>query len=169
MEIRRLTPADAAAYQTLRLKGLREEPTAFASSYEEEQAYPLSKYEGWLAAPPDRGAFGAFDGDELVGIVTIGRESHRHLAHKALIMGMYVRGDRQGRGIGRALLQATLDLARSVAEIRQVNIIANAGNGPAQKLYESLGFRAYGREPRSMRIHGEWHDEVLMSLDLGKE
>ncbi|HEY6985908.1 MAG TPA: GNAT family N-acetyltransferase, partial [Rhodanobacteraceae bacterium] len=92
-----------------------------------------------------------------------------HLAHKALIMGMYVRGDRQGRGIGRMLLQEVIALARSVTEIRQVNIIANAANGPAQKLYESLGFRAYGRELRSMRIHGEWYDEVLMSLDLGKD
>ncbi|HEY6985886.1 MAG TPA: GNAT family N-acetyltransferase, partial [Rhodanobacteraceae bacterium] len=148
MEIRRLTTADAAAYQALRLKGLCEEPTAFASSYEEERAYPLSKYEEWLGVPPDRGAIGAFDGEELVGIVTLGRESHRHLAHKALIMGMYVRGDRQGRGIGRMLLQQVIDLARSVAEIRQVNIIANAANAPAQKLYESLGFRAYGRELR---------------------
>lgn len=162
-------PADAAAYRMLRLTGLREEPTAFASSYEEEQAYPLSKYEGWLAAPPDRGAFGAFEGEELVGIVTLGRESHRHLAHKAQIMGMYVRGDRRGWGIGRALLEKALDLARSVLEIRQVNVTSNAANGAARKLYESVGFCAFGHEPRSMRIDGEWHDEVLMRLDLGKD
>ena len=55
MEIRRLTPADVMAYRTLRLEGLREAPAAFAASYDEEAAFPLATYEGWLGAPPDRG------------------------------------------------------------------------------------------------------------------
>src|SRR2546429_9401473 len=36
MQIRNLGPADAAAFQALRLRGLLECPTSFASSYEEE-------------------------------------------------------------------------------------------------------------------------------------
>ena len=167
MEIRRLTRADAAAYRALRLAGLRDEPTAFAASYEEELALPLSTYEDRLGGPSDRGTFGAFDDGVLVGIVTLGRESRRKLAHKAHILGMYVQSDQRGRGIARALLASALDLARSVAEIRQVNVTANAANVAARKLYASAGFRAFGHEPRSMRIDGEWHDEVHMRLDLG--
>jgi hypothetical protein len=75
IEIRRLTSADAAAYQMVRLAGLQEMPTAFAASYEEERGWSLSTYEQRLDAKADRGTFGAFDGPKLVGIVTLGRES----------------------------------------------------------------------------------------------
>lgn len=87
MDVRRLSPADAAAYQAIRLAGLREAPSAFAASYEEESSLPLSTYQERLAALPDRGSFGAFDGQNLVGIVTLGRESKSRLLHKAHIWG----------------------------------------------------------------------------------
>src|SRR5690348_10794466 len=132
MEIRRLTPADVAVYRALRLAGLREAPTAFAASYEEEAAFPLSTYEGWLGAPPDRGTLGAFDGDALVGIVTLGRETRHKLAHKAHILGMYVHRDCRHRGIARALLAGALELARAAGDVRQVNVLANAANDAAR-------------------------------------
>ena len=40
--IRQLTPADAAAFQALRLRSLRESPEAFGSSYDEEVSRPLT-------------------------------------------------------------------------------------------------------------------------------
>ena len=166
MEIRRLTPADVTAYRALRLEGLREAPTAFAASYDEEVAFPSSVYEGWLGAPPDRGTLGAFEDDELVGIATLGRESRSKLAHKAHILGMYVRADCRGRGIAGALLASAIALARMTAAIRQINVSANAANAAARRLYATAGFREFGLEPRSLQIDGEWHDEVHMRLDL---
>ena len=41
METRILLAADAAAFQALRLEGLRDSPTAFTSSYQEECDLPL--------------------------------------------------------------------------------------------------------------------------------
>jgi hypothetical protein len=35
---------------------------------------------------------------------------------------------------------------------------------PAKKLYEALGFEAYGVEPRSLKIGTEYVDDVLMIL-----
>lgn len=166
MDIRHLTPADVTAYRALRLEGLREAPTAFAASYDEEVAFPLSIYEGWLGAPPDRGTLGAFDGDALVGIATLGRESRSKLAHKAHILGMYVRADCRGRGIAAALLSSAIALARATAAIRQINVTANAGNAAARRLYVAAGFREFGLEPRSLQIDGAWYDEVHMRLDL---
>ncbi len=167
MDIRRLTPADVTLYRALRLEGLREAPTAFAASYDEEAAFPLSTYEGRLGAPPDRGTLGAFDGDALVGIVTLGREHRQKLAHKAHILGMYVRAERRGCGIGANLLAGAIALARSTPAIRQVNVSVNATNAPARRLYAAAGFREFGLELRSLRIDGAWHDEVHMCLDLG--
>jgi len=70
------------------------------------------------------------------------------------------------RGIARALLAGALDLAHSAGDVRQVNVLANAENDAARRLYAAAGFEVFGHEPRSMRIDGAWHDEVHMRLDL---
>jgi hypothetical protein len=53
MHIRRLTPADAAIFQALRLVALQDEPLGFSSSYDEEKDFPASTIEGRLAIKPD--------------------------------------------------------------------------------------------------------------------
>jgi RimJ/RimL family protein N-acetyltransferase len=166
MHIRRLTPADASAFQALRLAALLEAPSAFGSSYEEEKDFLASTIEGRLAVQADRGPFGAFENETLIGLVGLGRESHNKLSHKALIWGMYVTPEARGKGIGRALLLEALSLARSVPEIKQVNLCVNASDASAIRLYESVGFKSFGREPGAMLIDGKLHDEIHMYLRL---
>lgn len=166
MLVRRLTPADASIYQALRLAGLREVPTAFGSSYEEEKSYALSTFSDWLAVKPDRGSFGAFEGDSLIGIAGLGRENMKKLSHKVFVWGMYVAPDKRRNGVGRALLLEAIAFANSISEVWQVNISVNANNKGAFHLYESAGFRQFGREPGAMFINGELHDEIHMSLRL---
>ena len=56
MEIRRLGPQDTAEYQALRLRGLRECPEAFGSTYEEDAQLSLDVVAARLqAAVPPRG------------------------------------------------------------------------------------------------------------------
>jgi RimJ/RimL family protein N-acetyltransferase len=164
MHICRLTPDDAAAFQALRLAALQEAPSAFGSSFEEESNFPPSVIEGRLAIKSDRGPFGAFEGEELVGLVALGREDMKKLAHKALLGGMYVKPEHRGKGIGKALLGEALSLARSVPEVVQVNLCVNAANTDAIQLYEAAGFKVFGREPGAMYINGEFHDELHMYL-----
>ncbi|MDE2117655.1 MAG: GNAT family N-acetyltransferase, partial [Betaproteobacteria bacterium] len=90
MNIRRLAPSDADAFHALRLAALQNEPSAFGSSYEEEKDFPRITVESRLVENTDRGVFGAFEGDKLIGLVALGRESRIKLAHKAMIWGMYV-------------------------------------------------------------------------------
>jgi RimJ/RimL family protein N-acetyltransferase len=42
----------------------------------------------------------------------------------------------------------------------------NAENPRALALYASLGFTAYGREPRTLCVDGVFYDEILMALTL---
>ena len=165
--VRKLTSADAAAFQALRLQGLRECPSAFASSYEEECELPLSVVSERLEPRGDRAVFGAFLDQALVGVLGLARESHRKLAHKAYLWGMYVDPAHRKGGVGRALVAEALSSASSEMQVRQVNLGANARNDAAIALYEAMGFTAYGREPCFMLVDGVAHDEIHMVRVLG--
>ncbi|MFD2453846.1 GNAT family N-acetyltransferase [Ideonella paludis] len=91
VRIRRLTPADAAAFQALRLAGLQREPSAFGSSFEEECNETLDAVAQRLAPSPDNAVFGAFDAaGALLGVVGLGRERMLKLRHKGILWGMVV-------------------------------------------------------------------------------
>jgi len=159
MTVRRLTPADAAAFQALRLRGLAEDAAAFASSYEEECDRPIATIEAQLAAKPDGAIFGAFEGDTLGGVVGLQREGMRKLAHKGVLWGMYVAPEGRGAGTGRRLVEAALDHAWTQLQLAQVNLSALASNQAALRLYRSMGFEVFGTERGSLRIGDRFHDE----------
>ena len=162
VHVRKLTTADAQPFHALRLAALQESPSAYGSSHEEESAFTAAQVESRLAEHPDRGVFGAFDGDVLVGLVALGREGMRKLRHKGMVFGMYVIPALRGQGIGRALLNEVIDLAASVPELRQLNLSVNANNAAAIALYESCGFQIFGREVGALLCDGTLHDELHM-------
>ena len=53
----------------------------------------------------------------------------------------------RGRGIGRQLLQGVVDAART-ADVRHVYLEVRESNARAITLYESAGFRVFGRRKR---------------------
>jgi ribosomal protein S18 acetylase RimI-like enzyme len=160
--VRRLDPADAQRLQALRLSGLKELPEAFASSYEDEREKSVADVATTLVATPDRAVFGAFDGDELVGTIGMRRETLRKLSHKAIVNALYVVSSQRGRGIGRLLFDAVFAHAREQDGLRQLLLIASAGNATAIRLYESVGFRVYGTEPDALQVDGVFSDDVHM-------
>lgn len=162
MQVRPILPAEARAFQTLRLEALRECPSAFASSLEEECDTPMAVIADRLTPGPDRCVLGAFHESGLIGMVGIQRERERKLSHKAFIWGMYVAPSARHAGAGRALVQAALAHAASMPGVRQVNLGVNAANVPAIALYRSMGFTSFGVERGFLLLNGELHDEILM-------
>ncbi len=159
MLIRRLVPSDALAFQTLRLAAMRDSPSAFSASYDEERQTPLATIETNLGV---RNLFGAFDGDELVGMVGAGRETAPKLQHKGYIRSMYVAAAQRGKGLGKQLLEHALAFAANMEGLHQVTLVVTDGNAPAIALYESMGFIVYGNEPRALFVDGKYYDNVLM-------
>jgi RimJ/RimL family protein N-acetyltransferase len=166
MNFRQITPQDAPQFQRLRLLGLRDEPSAFASSYEEEKDRALAVIEAQLVESPSSAIFGAFANDALIGVVALGREGMRKLAHKGYIWGMFVAAPSRQQGVARRLMLEAIAMARTVPDLRQLNLGVNANNNAAIRLYESLGFKAFGHESGAMLVDGVLHDEVHMSLRL---
>jgi RimJ/RimL family protein N-acetyltransferase len=161
IEVRRLTPADAAEYREIRLAGLKKSPEAFGSTFETESLKPLSSFAERLRSSA---VFGAFRGAELLGIAGFAFHEGVKEAHKGLLWGMYVRPNVRKAGVGRQLVDAVIDFARQHVEILQLRVVSD--NEPARRLYARLGFVEYGLEKDSLKQDGRYYDEILMALDL---
>jgi len=164
--LRRLAPADAAAYRALRLRGLREHADAFTSSYEEDHAKPLATTEARLAPDSDDMVWGAFSGAALAGVVGLGREARAKNRHKAVVFGMYVAPEHSGNGVGTALLARVIEAARTCPGIEQLVLTVTDGNARARGLYETAGFRSFGVEPRAIRVGDRYYGKQHMILFL---
>ena len=163
MKTRLLTAVDAAAYQSLRLEGLREAPSAFTASHEDESSTALAEIARRLSPGSGRIYLGVFDGEELVAIARVDRDSSPKQSHRAHIRGVYVSSNHRGKGAARKLMEYALDCAASLQGVTHVNLAVTAGNEPAQKLYESLGFKAWGYEPAALIVDGAVYDEIPMA------
>ena len=165
MEIRTLTEDDAAVYRVLRLEALQTNPEAFGSSYEETVARPLSATAERLR-DPDAFTLGAFEGDALIGTVTLVRDQGLKMRHRANIYAMYVTPAARGRGVGRALMEEAIRRARQVPGLEQLHLAVVSSNTAARALYDTLGFVVYGRDPRTLKIGDRYFDEDMMVLRL---
>jgi ribosomal protein S18 acetylase RimI-like enzyme len=162
MIIKRLSSADATAYRRLRLRGLRESPAAFGSSYSEEVKRPLKAFAARLEPSADRWVFGAFVGGRLIGVVTLIREEKKKERHKASIYGMYVDPKVRQQGIGAQLIARVMATARRMRGLKQIRLGVVESNRPARRLYENAGFEVYGRERDALLVAGRFHAELLL-------
>lgn len=168
--VRLLGANDAAAYQSLRLRGLREHPEAFTSSAEQEADKPLDWSRRRLATDSTRPHdffLGAFRGDDLCGVVGLQGRYRPKERHNATLVGMIVPPECAGQGIGRALVEALVQHARRLPSLEQIDLTVTAGNERARSLYERGGFSVVGVLARAIKVDGHYHDKLQMQLRLG--
>ena len=162
--IRILTAADAPAFLALRQRSLRDHPEAYHSAAEEWDV-PVAHAKARIA---ENLVFGGFSNGVLVGIVTLAlaARSGRKLRHKVEIWNVYVDPAQRGTGLARRLMQDAIAEARRRG-LAAIVLSVSAGNMPALRLYEGLGFRVFGVETDAVRLpDGRSFDDVLMQLDL---
>jgi acetyltransferase len=93
----------------------------------------------------DRILLAAFDADELVGAVQLSRAEAGNGRHRAEVQRLVVRGDRRGRGVGRALMEAVVDEARKRG-LKLLWLTTHADT-TADRVYERLGWSRAGVIP----------------------
>lgn len=168
-EIRPFTPDDTDTFISLRRKALQGNPLAFGASLQDDKTLSSEFLRTSLADPQTSVIVGLFDGADLVGMVGVVRATQVKRRHRAGIWGMYVSPRARGRGAGRRLLKAAIEVARAWAGVEQVHLSVTETSVEAWRLYESAGFREWGREPRSVLWEGRYVEEIHMVLELSED
>ena len=76
-------------------------------------------------------------------------------------VGLGLRPDLIGHGLGEAVIRAELEYAREEWRPETFRLFVTIWNERAIRLYERLGFRKVGRERRTLPFHGE-HEFLRM-------
>jgi ribosomal protein S18 acetylase RimI-like enzyme len=163
-QIRLLTPDDAPRYRDIRLEGLQQDPEAFASTFEQESAMPLSGFEERIVKG---NVFGAFARGELLGVAGYWPQNGVKVSHKATLWGMYVRQTARKLGLGWHLVEAVVSHATGRVELLQLGVASD--NEAACRLYRKAGFSEYGREMKALKQDGRYFDEILMVRFLARD
>lgn len=99
-------------------------------------------------------------------MVTLMFEQKEKLKHKAHLVAMYVKPEYRKKGVAKGLIHKAVNTARRLKYIVQIQLAVTSENEPAKRLYESMGFEAYGIEKRSLQVGHQFYDDILMVLNL---
>jgi ribosomal protein S18 acetylase RimI-like enzyme len=130
---------DVAPLREQRLRALREDPGAFAETYEQARDRPLDDWASWIA-DASRVIVVAIDGERWVGMVAC-----RLLGEASTwLTALWVEPAARGAGIGRRLIEAAAEWAEERGRAA-VELSVTTNNRAAAALYARAGFAETGR------------------------
>lgn len=160
VEIRRAEPSDARA-----IKQIYECKNAYSSTL--QLPHPsLTLWEKRTTDVPDNVfIYVALVDGEIVG--NLGFEvctspRRRHVAS----LGMGVKDDVQGRGVGSALLATVIDLADNWLNLKRIELTVYSDNDRAINLYKKFGFAVEGESKAYAFRNGEYVSAYHMARVL---
>ncbi|HVK31558.1 MAG TPA: GNAT family protein [Burkholderiaceae bacterium] len=168
LTLRELGSADLDAYKALRDHALAHHEEAFTSDAATEATRSALSYASRLGRGDAGESFtlGAFRGDRLVGAISCERDPRSKVRHVGHVIGTMVQAQEQGRGVGKALLDALITRASADDELHQLTLTVTAGNGAAERLYARAGFVHFGTLPRAIQVKGRFLDKHHLMLSL---
>jgi ribosomal protein S18 acetylase RimI-like enzyme len=120
------------------------------------------------AARGERIILGAFEGENLIGTVTLLLDCPPNQPHRAEIAKMMTRISHRGRGVATALMHAAERLA--IERARTLLVLDTATDGGAAALYERLGFTLTGEIPDyALKPHGGLSGTLIYWKRLGEK
>lgn len=124
----------------------------------------VAQWRSRLADPPDGlWSLVACVDAEVVGNLGVetfpNRPRRRHVGQ----LGMAVRDDWQGKGVGTALMHAALDLADQWLNLERLELEVYTDNEAALRLYQRFGFTIEGTLERFAFRDGRYVDAYMMA------
>jgi ribosomal protein S18 acetylase RimI-like enzyme len=139
-----ITPATALIFKAVRLRALKDSPTAFGATYAKESQLTdddwVKRAERWNG---ERAAgFIAMDGETACGMVCSFLDEED--ATRAHLIAMWAAPTHRRQGLGCRLVTEVLDWARCRGAHTML-LMVTSSNEPAMRFYERLGFTRTGR------------------------
>lgn len=163
--IRKLCPTDLDAFIRIRRESFQNAPLSFEQ--DGDTIFQPTVVMKQLEQTAHQFILGYFNEQaELCGIMGFNRYDVEKRKHRSYIWGVYLRESERGKGVAKQMLNIVLTEARAQEGLERIILnVSNHAKG-AQKLYKSVGFVEFGREPSAAR-HGAINmDEIYMMLDL---
>ncbi|MEJ5229982.1 MAG: GNAT family N-acetyltransferase [Pseudothermotoga sp.] len=97
---------------------------------------------------------------QIVGMITLYGSNRRRIMHKGEL-GITVRKDFWGKGIGSSLMDKCLTIAKQ-RDFKKIQLEVMANNERAIQLYKKFGFEVEGIMKKAVYVDGEYIDLVMM-------
>ena len=162
---RKLKSSEARSFRRVRLECLQKFPESFGTLYEDEAGKAKLYFEEIIEQDSaDVIFFGAFAGDDLIGIAGFVRGNRTKTRHRGELVSMYVNPDFHGQKVGENLLRELLKVVFDLEGIEQIHLTVVAGNAPAVRLYERIGFETFGLQKNYFKFGEKYWNQNFMQL-----
>lgn len=102
-----------------------------------------------------------FCNNELIGISGIDMKDKTE-SHEG-VFGISLKDTYRGEGIGKQLMQLTLQEAiKSIPQLRIITLGVFGSNTLAIEMYKKFGFKEFGRLPKGVFRRGKYDDHIYM-------
>jgi GNAT superfamily N-acetyltransferase len=159
--VRRARPEDWPGIRDIRLRALRDAPSAFSATYEAASGLAPSDWRGWTTGEGWSGQVATFVAERILdttaapaaptvfdamatGVVF---ESEPAIGH---LFAMWVDPSVRGTGVAQELVQAVVEWARDRG-VDELRVSVTDGNGRAEALYTHAGFVRTGDDSSPLR------------------
>ena len=156
------------ADEVMRCFNLTHSETDYLLTYPEENSFTLEQEAEFLKKSQESERaieIAAFIGGRIIGTAGLEPVGYKEKIQHRADFGIAIEKEYWGRGIGKALTLACIECANQAGYL-QMELEAVAKNVSAVRLYESVGFKEYGRNPRGFRAKTGWQELILMRLEL---
>lgn len=156
--IRRATPDDAPA-----LVRIYSSPRALRGTLQIPYTSEEARRKRLIDLPEGSYPLVAEVDGEVVGQLTLHTNPTSPRRRHAGALGMAVRDDWQGKGVGTALMAACIDLADNWLNLRRLELEVFTDNEPAIRLYKKFGFEIEGTLRQHALRDGQYTDTYMMA------
>jgi ribosomal protein S18 acetylase RimI-like enzyme len=138
-----ISPENRSFFRDVRLRALRDSPTAFGSTYAREVQLTDGDWSQRSHRWTSPGSIGylAFDGERACGVVACYTEEENLL--RGHIVSMWVDPDYRREGVGQLLIEGVRSWAVARG-LRELKLMVTSVNMGAIRFYERLGFQMTG-------------------------
>lgn len=157
VSVRPATPDDAAVICTIYNQGIEDR----IATLETELRTPDERRQWMAARGPRHPVVVATTDGQVVGWGSLNAFNPRPAYDTVVDLSVYVERAWRGRGVGKALLQHVLGLARRIGYHKMV-LATFPYNDAGLALYRRMGFSPVGVYHEHGRLDGRWVDVLIM-------